>query len=54
MVSTGLLDIAKMMSKDLIILDAGKANVFSKENLRKKANKKAVLELMGDDDGELH
>ena len=54
LVSTGLLDIAKMMSKDLIILDAGKANVFSKENLRKKANKKAVLELMGDDDGELH
>lgn len=53
LVSTGLLDIAKMMSKDLIILDSGKANVFSKESLRKKINKKAILELIGgDEDGE--
>ena len=55
LISTGLIDIAKKISKDLIILDGGKANVFSKESLRKKINKKAVLELMGEDeDEELH
>jgi len=52
LVSTGLLSIAKKMSKGLIILDGGQAHVFSKESLRKKINKKAVLELMGDDENE--
>ena len=55
LISTGSLAIAKKISKDLIILDGGQANVFSKESLRKKINKKAVLELMGDnEDDELY
>jgi len=52
LISSGLLDIAKKISKDLIILDGGKANFFSKESLRKKINKKAVLELMGEDEND--
>ena len=52
LISTGLLNIAKKISKDLIILSGGQANVFSKESLRKKVNKKAVLELMGEDEDE--
>ena len=52
LVSTGLRSIAKKMSKDLIILDGGHAHVFSKESLRKKVNKRAVLALMGEDEDE--
>ena len=55
LISTGLLDIARKISKDLIILGDCHANVFSKESLRKKVNKQAVLELMGgDEDEEFH
>ena len=52
LISSGLLNIAKKISKDLIILEGGKANFFSKESLRKKINKKAVLELMGEDEND--
>jgi len=52
LVSTGLIHIAKKMSKDLIILEGGQAHVFSKESLRKKANKKSVFELMGENQDE--
>lgn len=53
LISTGLLPIAKKISKEVIVLSHGEANIYKEKSLKDKQIEKEILKLLGDDeDGE--
>lgn len=52
LISTGLLDMARKISGDVIVLSRGQADFFDKASLKYKKTQKKILELMGEDEDE--
>ena len=53
LISTGLLDIAHRISKDVLVLNNGELNPISHETMQIPEIKEAVLDILGEADNEI-
>ena len=53
LMSTGLLDIAHRISRDVLVLNNGELNLISYETMQIPEIKKAVLDILGEADNEI-
>ena len=53
LISTGLLDIAHRISRDVVVLNNGELNLISYETMKIPEIKKAVLDILGEADNEI-